>query len=84
MASCLSPLWLPVPARPKIPAPTGALSQLEDQLAALEEDQARTAERLDEQAQRIQELEEVASRAAAVLPAIEQWFQGQGRRVAVA
>ena len=51
------------------------IAQLEDQLAALEEDQARTAERLDEQAQRIQELEEVASRAAAVLPAIEQWFQ---------
>ncbi len=49
------------------------IAQLEDQLAALEEDQARTEEHLDDQARRIQQLEEVAARAAAVLPAIEQW-----------
>ena len=53
------------------------ITQLEDRLAALQEDQTRTAERLDEQAQRIQQLEEVASRAAAVLPAVEQWSKAK-------
>ena len=53
----------------------------EQQLAALEEGQARDDERFDDLDSRLQELETVASRVGQVLPTLEKWFTGMDRRV---
>ena len=53
----------------------------EQQLAALEEGQARNDRRLDDLDSRLRELEEVAAQLELVLPAIEKWFTGMDQRV---
>ena len=55
----------------------------EDQLAALEEGQARTDERFDGLESRLLELEGVLSQVDLVLPAIEKWFRGMDQRLAL-
>ena len=53
----------------------------EQQLAALEEGQARNDRRFDGLDSRLRELEEVAAQLELVLPAIEKWFTGMDQRV---
>ena len=53
----------------------------EEQLAALEEGQASSVERLDNLDSRLQELEQVAAQLELVLPAIEKWFTRMDERV---
>ena len=53
----------------------------EEQITALEEDQALTGERLDSLELRLQGLEEVASQVRLVLPSIEKWFRGIDMRL---
>ena len=53
----------------------------EQQLAALEEGQARDDRRFDGLDSRLQELEEVAAQLELVLPAIEKWFTDMDERV---
>ncbi len=50
----------------------------EGQLAALEEGQVRTGERLDDMDARLRELEEVASIVGPLLPIVKQWTTGKG------
>ena len=53
----------------------------EEQIAALEEGQVLTSERLDSLESRLQGLEEVASQVRLVLPSIEKWFRGIDMRL---
>jgi len=53
----------------------------EEQLAALEEGQARNDRRFDDLDSRLLELEEVAAQLELGLPAIEKWFTGMDERV---
>ncbi|MYC36214.1 MAG: hypothetical protein F4X66_04795 [Chloroflexi bacterium] len=53
----------------------------EQQLAALEEGQARNNRRFDDLDSRLRELEKIASQLELVLPAIEKWFTGMDKRV---
>ena len=62
-------------------AATNLETGLEEQLAALEEGQARNDRRLDDLDSRLQELEEVASQLRLALPAIERWFTVMDERV---
>ena len=50
----------------------------EERLAALEESQVHTDERLDDMDARLRELEEVASIVEPLLPIVEQWTTGKG------
>ena len=52
----------------------------EEQLAALEEAQVRTAQRLDDLDARLQDLEEVTSTVELLLPAMEQWSTGEDKQ----
>ena len=62
-------------------AATDLDTRQEQQLAALEEGQARNNRRLDDLDSRLQELERIASQVELVLPAIEKWFTGMDKRV---
>jgi len=53
----------------------------EQQLAVLEESQARDDHRFNDLESRLQALEEVASQLELVLPALEKWFTGMDKRV---
>ena len=55
--------------------------ELEEQLAALEEGQIRTGERLDDLNTRLEEIEELASRVESVLSAAELWFDAEDERL---
>ena len=54
-----------------------------EQLAALEEGQTRADQRLDDLDSRMQDIEVVASQVELVLPAIEKWFTGMDKRLAL-
>ncbi len=55
----------------------------EEQLAALEEGQTRAEQRLDDLDSRMQDIKVVASQVELVLPAIEKWFTGMDKRLAL-
>ncbi len=55
----------------------------EEQLTVLEEGQTRTEQRLDDQDSRVQDIEVVASQIELVLPALEKWFTGMDKRLAL-